>query len=63
MNQLADMILAELEACKTAGDIHIVADRYRKDVMAMRLTDEARYHHIVNAKKYHLEALRREEGE
>lgn len=58
MNPLADTILDCLRTCTTAGDIHRVADQYRAEVMAMKGTDPARFHHIVNAKAYYLEAIR-----
>ena len=60
MNPLADTIIDRLRTCKTAGDIHSVADHYRADVVAMKGT--ARYHHIVNAKAYYLEALRNDQA-
>lgn len=58
MNPTADAILAKLRACGTPAEIHAVADQHRADVMAMKKSDAARYHHIVNAKAYYLEGLR-----
>jgi len=54
MNPLADTILAELDAAMDAAEIHRIADRRRSEVMAMRDTDPARFHHIVNMKKLRL---------
>jgi len=58
MNATADMILANLRTSATAADIHAVADNHRAEVMAMRKSDPARFHHIVNAKAYYLERLK-----
>jgi len=54
MNPLADTIIAELDAATDAEEIHRIADRRRSEVMAMKETDTARFHHIVNMKKLRL---------
>lgn len=54
MNPAADTILAKLRNSATAADIEAVASKHRAEVMAMRTSDPARYHHIVNAKAYYL---------
>lgn len=58
MNPTADRILAKLRDSATAADIHAVADRHRAEVVAMKTSDPARFHHVVNAKAYYLERLR-----
>lgn len=58
MNPTADSILAKLRSSTTAADIHAVADKHRAEVMAMKTSDPARFHQIVNAKAYYLERLR-----
>ena len=57
MNPTADAILAAIRACGTTAEINAVADKHRAAVMAMRKSDPARFHHIVNAKAYYLERL------
>ena len=54
MNKTADTILEAIRSCKTAADIHKTAAKHRAAVMAMKSTDTARFHHIVNAKAYYL---------
>ena len=54
MNPLAEIILAELRDAETVDEIHSIADRRRSEVMAMKETDTARFHHIVNMKKLRL---------
>jgi len=57
MNPLAEIILAELRDAETADEVHSIAAKRRAEVMAMKDTDTARFHHIVNMKKLRLEDL------
>jgi len=54
MNPLAEIILKELRDAETVHEVHSIADRRRSEVMAMKDTDTARFHHIVNMKKLRL---------
>lgn len=56
-----DRILARLRAAQTVDEVEAIADEERATVMAMKDNPElgARYHHIVNLKKYRLKELSR----
>ena len=58
MNPTADIILAALRSCATPADVEAVANKHRAEVVAMRASDPARFHHVVNAKAYYLKGLR-----
>jgi hypothetical protein len=58
MNTLADTIIEALRGAKTAGEIEQIASTHRAEVMAMQASDPARYHHVLNAKRYYMTRIR-----
>jgi len=58
MNPTADAAIAEFRACTTAEQIERTAAKYRAQVMAMKDSDPARYHHVLNAKRWYMKGLK-----